>query len=229
MRDDQDLRIARERLDQLQEAVEVHVVERRLHLVEQIERTRTSTEDREQEGHRGERALAPGQQRDATHTLAAGTRLDLQPRLEEVRRVRQDELPFAAGEQLLEQVGERLRHVGERGVERRGDLHVDPLDQLEEIAARGFHVVELPRHEVVALLHGLELPGREEVHPAEQPQPAGDELRAPLQRLDVLLLAQGRDGLRRIAAVSGAEQRLGIRDPAVEVAARAVLVRVVLP
>ena len=65
--------------DEVEESVEVHVVERGLDLVEQIERRRPGAEHREQERQRGERALATGQQRQPPHVLARRARLDLDP------------------------------------------------------------------------------------------------------------------------------------------------------
>ena len=62
---------------QAQEAVDVEVVQRRLHLVQHVERARAGQEDREQEGQRGQRLLAARQQRQALHRLAGGRHLDL--------------------------------------------------------------------------------------------------------------------------------------------------------
>src|SRR5437867_11530271 len=52
MRDDQDLAVLREATDESQEALEIHIVERGLHLVHQVERRRPRREDREEEGER---------------------------------------------------------------------------------------------------------------------------------------------------------------------------------
>jgi len=159
--DDQDLRLRGEALDELQEPVQVHIVQRGLDLVHQVEGRGTRGEDREQERHRGERALAARQQRDTLHALAAGTRLDLDPRRERVGRIGQDQPALTAGEQLRDQPLELLGDIAVRRRERLGDLPVDLRDHLEQVPARLADVVELPLHEVVALLKGLQLAGRE--------------------------------------------------------------------
>ena len=62
---------------QLEEAVDVDVVERRLDLVEDVERARPREEDREHEGQRDQRLLAARQQRQALRGLARRGDLDL--------------------------------------------------------------------------------------------------------------------------------------------------------
>ena len=84
--------------------------------------------------------------------LRPGTRLDLDPRLERVRRVRQHEPPFAAGEELLHQSLELRGDVPERSVEGLLDLTVDLGHELEEVPTCLPDVVELALHEVVPLL-----------------------------------------------------------------------------
>ena len=83
--------------------MEVDVVERGLDLVEQIEGRRAGAEHREQERQRGERTLAAGQQRQSTHVLARGARFDLDPGVEHVVGLREDDPARAAGEQRREQ------------------------------------------------------------------------------------------------------------------------------
>src|SRR5215207_4465222 len=75
--DDDELRAVGEAAQQRQEAVDVEVVERRLDLVENVERARPGEEDREQEGERGHRLLAARQQRQPLRRLARGRDLDL--------------------------------------------------------------------------------------------------------------------------------------------------------
>ena len=66
---------------QLDEAADVRVVERRLDLVEEIERARPREEEREQERDRAERLLAAGEEREPRHPLAGRAQLDLDARL----------------------------------------------------------------------------------------------------------------------------------------------------
>ena len=169
--------------------MEVDVIEGRLDLIHQVERGRPGREDREQEREGGERAFAARQQRDALHALAAGRRLDLDPRLEGARRIRQDQASLAAGEQLRDEPLELHRDVPVGCGERFGDLAVDLGDQLQEVSPRRPNVIELALHEVVSLLHRSEFADGKEVDPAQQSE-------TPLHQLLSL-----RDALRRSAVV----------------------------
>ena len=62
---------------EVEEAGDVEVVERGLDLVEDVEGARPGEKDREQEGDRGHRLLAAGEQREPLHGLAGGRDLDL--------------------------------------------------------------------------------------------------------------------------------------------------------
>src|SRR5205814_10701753 len=81
VRDDDELRAIGVAAQQLDEAADVRVVERRLDLVEQIERARPREEQREQERDRAERLLAAGEKRQARHLLARRPELDLDTRV----------------------------------------------------------------------------------------------------------------------------------------------------
>ncbi len=78
--DDQQLGLVAELVDQLEEALEVHVVQRRLDLVHQVEGRRARAEDGEQEGQCGHRTLAAREQGDATDVAAHRAYLDLDAR-----------------------------------------------------------------------------------------------------------------------------------------------------
>ena len=97
VRDDHDLRVAREPRHQPQEPVEIEIVERRLHLIHQVERRGACREDREEERERREGPFAAREQRDPLDALASGTRLDLDPRLERVGRIRRTRRPSPPG------------------------------------------------------------------------------------------------------------------------------------
>ena len=226
MRHDEDLGILREALDQADEPVQVDVVERRLDLVHQVERAGARLEDREQERERGERPLAAREQRDALHALATRARLDLDPGRERVAGLGGDQPALAAGEQLADQALELGSYVPVGGLERRHDLGLDPLDHLEQIPARAAHVVELAVQEVVALLQRLELAAGEQVHPTEEGEPPLDQLGLALEPGDGVVLGQFGHRVLRLALVALAQDALGVADPALEVAARAVLVLV---
>ena len=71
VRHDQQLRLVAELVHEVEEAMQVHVVERGLDLVHQVEGRGPGAEDREQERQRGERTLAAGEQRERLHALPA--------------------------------------------------------------------------------------------------------------------------------------------------------------
>ena len=77
--DDHELGAVGEAADELQEAVDVGVVERRLDLVEDVEGRGPGEEDAEDEGERDQRLLAAGEQREPPRRLAGRRHLDLDP------------------------------------------------------------------------------------------------------------------------------------------------------
>ena len=130
MRDDDELRPLRELPQQPHEASDVRVVERRLHLVEQVERARPREEEREEERQRAERLLAAGEERQPADALARRAQLDLDPRLLVVALgLGEAEPPLAAGEQ-------RRGHLGEVRLHRRIRLGEAAVDRLRQLAAQ---------------------------------------------------------------------------------------------
>ena len=81
MRDDDELRALGEAAQEPDEAADVRVVERRLDLVEEVERARPREEEREEERQRAERLLAAGEKREPADALAGRAQLDLDARL----------------------------------------------------------------------------------------------------------------------------------------------------
>ena len=77
MGDDDELRPVGVAAHELEKAIDVHVVERRLDLVEDVERARAGEEDGEHECERYQRLLTSGEQREALGRLAGGRDLDL--------------------------------------------------------------------------------------------------------------------------------------------------------
>ena len=88
MGDDDELRALAIALDQLEEARDVGVVERRVDLVEHVERRRAREHEREQERERAERALAAREQPHRRQPLAGGLDLELDARLGGLVRAR---------------------------------------------------------------------------------------------------------------------------------------------
>src|SRR5207244_3617434 len=77
VRDDDELRAVRIASQELDEARDVRIVERRLHLVEEVERAGLGEEEREQERDRAQRLLTAREQREPRDLLAGGSELHL--------------------------------------------------------------------------------------------------------------------------------------------------------
>src|SRR6266511_2297898 len=168
--DDQELGVLAGVVQQVEEALQVDVVERRLDLVEHVEGARPGAEDGEAEGQGGKAALAAGQQRQAAHALAGWPRLDLDAGGEQVVGLGQDQAAVAAGEQQGEGALELRGDVAEGLAEDLADALVDGADHLEEVPAALLEVLQLAGEEGVALLEGIELLQGERVDAAEQGQ-----------------------------------------------------------
>ena len=194
--DHQELRVLAELLVDLQQAAQVGVVERRLDLVEDVERRRAGLEQRDQERHRDQRPLATGEQREPLDLLAGRPRLDLDAGVEHVVGVGEDQPPLAAGEQPGERRLEGLLHVGVGLGEDLLHPRVDLADDVEQVVAGLLEVLELLGEEAVPLLQRRELLERQRVDRAEHRQLALGGAQ-PLG----LLLADERRRLGRLVAV----------------------------
>ena len=95
---------SRHRVEQVAEALDIGVVERRIDLVEHADRRRVGEEHRKDQAHRRQRLLAARQQRHRRRLLARRPGDDLEPGLQRI--VAFDELQFgrAAAEQRREQL-----------------------------------------------------------------------------------------------------------------------------
>jgi len=119
VRDHDELRQVLKLGEQEHVAPDVRVVERRVHLVQQAEGAGLRQEDREQERHRHEGALARREQVNALRALAAGCGVNLDLALERLGFVRQAHVAFSPAEQRLEHGAEVLAHLAERLQEHR--------------------------------------------------------------------------------------------------------------
>ena len=222
MGDDHELRPVGEAADQLQEAVDVGVVERRLDLVEDVERRRAGEENREHERERHERLLAAREQREAPRRLprrrhldfnacgvlgfASGRRRVLVTRVTafSVSGLASQHQPWplgvdhpqaaaAAREEVLGQLLEVPLRGLEGLLERRRDLAVRVADQAVELGQRGLEIGAL----LGELLDVLERLGvlalRQRVHGPQRLTAAGDPLELAL---DLVALRRVK-GLRR--------------------------------
>ena len=77
VRDDDELCLLRERLEDLAEAHDIRLIQRGVHLIEQAERRRIRLQQREEQRRRDQRALAAGEQRQVLHLLARNLHVDL--------------------------------------------------------------------------------------------------------------------------------------------------------
>ena len=93
-------------VEQVAEALDIGVVERRVDLVEHADRRRVGEEHREDQRHRGQRLLAARQQRHGLRLLARRPGDDLEAGLQRIVALDELQLRRAAaeerGEQLLE-------------------------------------------------------------------------------------------------------------------------------
>ena len=184
--DDQKLRVGAELGKQFHQPAHVLVVEGGIDLVEDAERRWTDTVQREQQRHRGEGALAAGQQGDVLQLLAWRLGVELDAGFEQGFGVGELELGAPAAEQAPEHALELAADIGERLLEQGARLGMDLFGDLAEIARSGLQIVELAAQELVALVHLAKLLRGHQVHLAElahflaQPRERGAQLAARL-------------------------------------------------
>ena len=172
MGDDDELRTAAQLIDHVDQSAEVHVVEGRLDLVENVERTRSRFEERHEECHRGEAALAAREQGQPLDALTGWSSIDVNSCRQHVRRIGEDESTFASGEQPREDQFELALHipVGLREDFLHACIHF--LDDVEQVVPRALEVVELLGQEALALLQRRVFLQGERVDSAEQGETA---------------------------------------------------------
>ena len=171
MRDDEELGPGGEIAQHAQEAVDVGIVERGIHLVEHAERARAVVEDGEEQRESRERPLAAGHQGHRLEPLAAGLRHQLDAGLERILAglaLDQPQLGATALEQALEELAEP---------------DVDVLERLPEPLLGG------PRHAAERLLQVL--------HRRDEVVVLGAQKCKPLVELAILLVRHEVDGAHR--------------------------------
>ena len=87
------------RVEQVAEALDIGVVERRVDLVEHADRRGIGQEQREDQRDRGQRLLAARKQGQRLQPLARRLRHDLEPGLERIVRIDQRQMRLPAVEQ----------------------------------------------------------------------------------------------------------------------------------
>src|SRR5262249_13071787 len=146
---------ARQLAQDAREPVDVRVIERGVHLVQEAERARPVVEDREEQRQPGERLLAAREERNRLEALAARLSDHLDPGLERVAalgRLHQTQLGAPALEEPREEALEVPVDLLE-GLEEpllRGPRH--PAERLLEVAHRRSEVVVLGAQETEPLV-----------------------------------------------------------------------------
>ena len=130
MTDDQQLCLLTKLGDEPQEPVQVHVVKRGLNFVHDVERRRSTAEDREQERECSERAFTTRKQRQLLDVLAARLGFNFDAGVQEVVGHRQHEATVATREEGCKQLGEIVAHVGVGGSKHLLNLEIHLLDYL---------------------------------------------------------------------------------------------------
>ncbi len=192
MGDDDELRVDLEVLEQPDEAPDVVLVERRVHLVEHAERARLDQVDPEEERQRRQRPLSPRQEVDALGLLAPRRRVDLDRGLEGVFGVLEPDVGLPALEEPQEgrpKVGADLVEGSRKEVRRR---LVDLADRRAEVVAGPGEIGPLRRQELEALALLGVLLHREHVH---GPEPFESSHQVVQLRLQLLRLSLHRAGL----------------------------------
>ena len=171
MRDDDELRVLNEALEHADEPVDVRFVQGCVQLVQHAERTGLDLVNREEQRHGGHGLFTAGEQSDALQLLAGRAGHDVNAGLQHVVFVREDEVGFAAAEDLDKHVAEVVSDLDEGLHEHLLGLGVDAIDHLGQLAL-GFHqVVILRAEEGVALLCLLVLVDGHEVDRAHVVEP----------------------------------------------------------
>src|SRR5437879_514952 len=126
------LRARRDLLDELAEAIDIGVVERRVDLVEHADRRRVGEEYGEEQGERGEGLLAPREQRQALQPLARRARHHLEPGTQRILALVEREMGPPAAEEGDEELAEMLVDLGEGGEQALAALLVELRDALAQ-------------------------------------------------------------------------------------------------
>src|SRR5262249_50568622 len=150
--------------EKAREAVDVRLVQRSVHLVQDAEGGGLVAEDRDEERDRRQRLLSSREEQDRLIPLAGGMRDDLDSRFEEVRFVEEPHFGGAPLEQTREYAFEVLVDCGERVAESLGGSRVDLPDRLLQLGDRPEEIVALGRQEGQALGLLLVLLEGEDVH-----------------------------------------------------------------
>jgi len=168
--DDDELRPLGETAEQGNETSDVRVVERRFHLVEEVEGAGPGEKQREQERDRADRLLAAREQREAGDPLARRPQLDLDAGLglAVVLGLGEPQPSLAAREERSHDLGEVLldggEGLGEASLDRFRELAPEPV----ELGERALEIGPLVSELLEVLLLPLVLLLRERIDAAQE-------------------------------------------------------------
>src|SRR4051794_35518952 len=139
---------------EIAEALDIGIVERRVDFVQHADRRRVGQEYREDQRQRGQRLLAAREKRHRLRLLAGRARHDVEAGLERILGF--DELQFrrAAAEQQREQLLETRVDLLERGKQALAPLFVEIADRGAQLLDRFVEIVALGDH---AIARGFDL------------------------------------------------------------------------
>ena len=143
MRHHNQLRTLPQLTNHLQQARKVTVIQRRLNLIQGVERRRTRHVNRNQQRQRGERTLTAGQQRQALNLLTRRARVNLHTRVQRIGRVVQLQVALASREQGLKDTAVVGVNVLHRGGEHLRNVAADLVHDRVQVAAGRLQVLNL--------------------------------------------------------------------------------------
>src|SRR5947199_223542 len=169
--DEHELRSRGHLADELIEATDVRLVERRVDLVEQAEGCGADQEQRQDERRRGERLLTAREKPERLELLACRLDDDLDPRLASLFRRDELEARLAVREELGKDLGELLVRRGEGLLEALARGAGELGDRAPEVVERALEVGPLCDEELAPRAQLLELAGGGGIDVAEACEP----------------------------------------------------------
>ena len=170
MRHHNQLRTLPQLTNHLQQAREVAVIQRRLNLIEGVERRRARHINRNQQRQRSERTLTARQQRQALNLLTRRARVNLHTRIQRIGRVVQLQVALASREKGLKDAAVVGVDVLHRGGEHLRNVAADLVHDRVQVAAGRLQILNLLIQVGVAFRQSLVLLQRQRVNGAQRLQ-----------------------------------------------------------
>ena len=164
MRHHNQLRTLTQLTNHLQQARQVAVIQRRLNLVQGVERRRARHINRNQQRQRSERTLTSGEQRQALNLLTRRARVNLHTRIQRIGRVVQLQVALASREKGLKDAAVVGVNVLQRGGEHLSNMAADLVHDRVQVAAGRLQILNLLVQVGVAFRKRLVLLQRQRVN-----------------------------------------------------------------